>query len=253
MSARTIGVVGGGDFGQGLAEAAVRNGHAVRLWSRRSREHAGITVGQDPYLLKECGLIFVAVPSHAVAQVTAQFSNVFDGRHLLVHVSRGVVDDALTTVTRVIRAQTAARRVGALAGPLVAEAIATDTPGAGVVGTRFPEVARAVREAIGSSTLRIYENRDVVGVELATAYVGMLALATGFLFEKSVGPELLGLFATRGLSEAESILDLFGADAKTLSGLAGAGDLFAVLAGDERPEVRLGACDGARPVFRGRG
>ena len=237
-----IGVLGAGNFGRAVARAASRAGRRVELWGRTPRDlsDARIHSTSDLSVLAEAELIFVAIPSQYVRAAATDLGAYLDGRHLLVHVSRGLIGEELLTITQCLREVTAARRVGALAGPLDADALANGAPCGAIVGSRFDEVARAVRDAIGGPALRIYDTRDVIGVEVASAMVGLLALATGYASEAGVGPAALAVFLTRGMAEATRLAVSLGAQSSTLMGLAGYGDLMAVAAGDERPEVRLG-------------
>jgi glycerol-3-phosphate dehydrogenase (NAD(P)+) len=237
-----IGVVGGGSFGRGLATAIARNGGEVVLWSRREQSSGAtrIDATTDIERLGECELIFVSVPSMHVPTVAPMLGAHLDGRHLLVHVSRGLIGEELQTVSRYLAAATPARRVGCLAGPINPEVLAEGVPGGGVVGTGFPEVADAVRDAIAGPQVRLYDTADTTGVEVASAMVGLLALAAGFGLETKISPAALAIMMNRGLAEAARVGEMLGADAETFHGMAGAGDLFAALAGDERAEVRLG-------------
>lgn len=232
-----VGVVGGGSFGRALAIAIRRRGEPI-LWSRSAGDEDYRT--DDIADLARCELIFVAVPSMHVPSVAKLLAPHLDGRHFLVHVSRGLIGRDLSTVSRHLTANTPVRRVGALAGPLNPEVIAEDTLGGGIVGTRFPEVADAVREAIASPALRLYDSIDLVGVEVASAMVGLLAMQAGFCLEREISPSAMGVMMTRGLDEAARVGVKLGANAETFHGMAGAGDLFAALGGDERAEVRLG-------------
>ncbi|MFW6067802.1 MAG: NAD(P)-binding domain-containing protein [Myxococcota bacterium] len=236
-----VGVLGGGGFGRGLARATARNGREVVLWSRsHDASNGAIRTTRELADLARCEVIFVAVPSIYVAEVAGQLGEHLDGSHLLVHVSRGLVGEDLQTVSQVLRHETPCRRVGALAGPLVASALAEGQPGGGVVGTRFPEVAEAVRNAIAGPALRIYETRDVTGVEVASAIVGLLCLAVGYTQAGGMGPGTLAVVVTRGIAEAARVGQALGAQQTTFGGLAGFGDLIAAVAGDDRPETRLG-------------
>jgi glycerol-3-phosphate dehydrogenase (NAD(P)+) len=237
-----VGVLGGGAFGWGLADAAARAGREVLLWSRRPQREAtaAITVTQDLAALAAAELIFVAVPSPYVAEVAGALGEHLDGQHFLVHVSRGVVGEQLATLTTVLRRQTPCRRIGALGGPLVAAALSAGAPGGAVIGTRFPEVRAAVRAAIGGPSLRIYSTDDVLGVELGATLAGLLSLALGFGMGMGMGAATLAVMATRGLGEATRIGVSLGARAETFQGLAGIGDLLAAFADDGRPEVAVG-------------
>ncbi len=248
-----VGVVGGGNFGRGIATAAARVGNDVVLWSRAlgrdgsadvrtklDAHSASFRSTSDVSALRDTDLLFVAVPSRHVREIARALGAHLDGSHLMVHVSRGLIGDELRTITRVLREETAVVRLGALAGPLIAEALLDGTPSGAIVGSLFPEVGAAVRTAIAGESLRIYSTDDVVGVEVASALVGMIALAAGFALGIGIGPSALAVLGTRGIAEAQRVGVKLGAREKTFVGLAGFGDLLAAVGGDERPEIKLG-------------
>lgn len=248
MSAPPVGVVGGGTFGWGLAAAAERAGREVLMYSRRP-QRAGtkaIRLVEKPDALAAAEVIFFAAPSPFVAELAGQLAGALDGGHFLVHISRGLVGDDLLGLTQVLRAVTPCRRVGALAGPLVAKALLEGTPSGGVVASRFPEVREAVVEAIGGSALRLYSTDDVAGAEFASSAVGLFAMAIGFAEAAGYGAAALAMLATRGMTEAARLGATLGGRQETFMGLAGFGDLIAAVAGDGRPELELG-----RSIARG--
>lgn len=237
---RAVGVVGGGTFGRAIAQAVTRRGGHVRMLSRRPPDLPDVTGTEDPAALAQTTLVFVAVPSTHIHAVAPKLAAHLDGRHLLVHVSRGLIGEQLDTVSRFLRERTPCRRVGCLAGPIGPEVLAEGSPGGGVVGTGFPEVVAAVRNAIGGPRLRLYETDDTHGTEVASAMAGLLALAAGFCQEIHVSPGALAMMLNRGLVEAARVGTLLGGRAETFHGLAGAGDLLAAVAGDDRAELKLG-------------
>ena len=240
MSLR-VGVVGAGEFGRGIALASARNGHEVVLWSRKDRELPDtIRMSADIADLRECELIFLAVPARHAVAASEQLGEVVDGRHSMVHISRGLIGAELKTITQVIRERTVCRRLGALAGPLVADALAEGRPSGAILGTGFPELTHMVREALGGSGLRVYDTSDVVGVELASATVGFLTVVLAYAQEIEVDPSTIAVLATRGMVEVSRIGQTLGAKESTFMGHAGLGDLIAAVAGDDRPELRLG-------------
>jgi glycerol-3-phosphate dehydrogenase (NAD(P)+) len=206
-------VVGGGSFGLGLATAVSRHGGEVIHFSRSPRhvDASRARATTDVNELTACELIFVAVPSMYVPDVAPELAVALDGRHLLEHVSRGLIGEELETVSRHLSAHTPARRVGCLAGPINADVLAHGLPGGGVVGTGFPEVAQAVRDAIAGTELRLYETDDTIGVEVASAMVGLLAMAAGFCCESKISPSALATMMSRGLEESARVGVLLGA------------------------------------------
>lgn len=239
----TIGILGGGSFGLGLARAAERVGNQAVLHSRRSAalpRSERVRPTSDLAELAAADLVVVAVPSTHVREAARELGRHLDGRHLVIHVSRGLVGDELATVTQALRDETPVRRVGCLAGPLHAKALLEGTPGGGIVGSAFHEVGDAVREAIAGPSMRLYQTEDVVGVEIASALVGLLALALGYAQQLGFGPGALSVLMTRGMAEAARLGVSFGGEERTFAGMAGFGDLMSAAFGDERPEVKLG-------------
>jgi len=240
MSLR-VGVVGAGGFGRAIALASARHEHDVVLCSRRERTLPGPIRSSTAIAdMKDRDMIFLAAPARNATSLADELGKVVDGRHLIVHISRGLIGAELKTITTVLREHTAARRLGALAGPLVADALAEGRPSGAILGTMFPEVTDMVREAIGGSGLRIYDTKDVIGVQLASATVGFLTVVLAYAQAAGVEPSTLAVLATRGMVEIARIGHTLGAKEETFMGLAGLGDLIAVVAGDERPESRLG-------------
>ncbi len=237
-----ISVIGGGNFGRALSLAVARNGADVTLWSRRSQESLddAVKVTLDFSELAASTLIFIAVPSPHVESVCERLGPHIDGRHLLVHVSRGLIGESLTPISTVLETRTPARRVGVLAGPLTAKMLSAETPGGAVIGTCFSDVRESVADALQDESLRIFSTEDVVGVEVASAMAGLLALGAGFAMEAGFDPASISVFLTRGMVEAVRLGRCLGAEDRTFRGLAGFGDLFSAVAGDERPEVQLG-------------
>jgi glycerol-3-phosphate dehydrogenase (NAD(P)+) len=239
-----VGVIGGGGFGRAVALACARNGREVTIWSRalttQQLDDPKITVTTNYADFAACELIYVAVPSVHVVDTADQVGRHLDGRHLLVHVSRGLIGAELHPITKVLRTRTPARRVGALAGPLSAQALERGAPGGAIVGTQFPEIGDAVRQSIGGLALRVYQTDDVVGVEVASAMVGLMALVAGYARTAGIPVATLAVLVTRGMFEAARVGVALGARELTFSGLAGFGDLISVVGGDDRPETRLG-------------
>ena len=236
-----VGVIGGG-FGYGLAVAVARGGHEVTLCTRRSFEslRPGICVSTSLDEVLRNDLVYVAVPSPSLAALLDELVHLVDGRHRLVHVSRGLIGTELKTVCQVLVQRTSARRVGVLAGPLSDAVLREGGPGGAVVASDYPEVIRCVRETLGGPRLRIYGSTDRQGVEVGAAMTGILLFALGFGAGMGFGPSTLGMLAARGMAEIVRVTRTLGGRAETLTGLAGFGDLMSAVAGDRRPEYALG-------------
>lgn len=238
---KRIGIIGAGGFGRAIAQAALDNGCDVRVWSRREAiEVEGAKLCHSFEELSEATLIYVAVPSPHIRMLAAELAPALDGSHRLVHVSRGLPGPGLLTLSEVLKTETPCRRVGALAGPLVAGELAKGREGSAIVGTRFPEILEGVRLSIGGARLRVEGTDDIRGVEIASALVGVLSVALGMATALGIGPGGQAFLSARGMEEGARLVESLGGRAHTLFGLAGFADLIAAVAGDNRPEWRFG-------------
>jgi glycerol-3-phosphate dehydrogenase (NAD(P)+) len=231
VSETTVGVVGAGAFGAALAGVVARRGGDVIVHGDQARlaaldVDARVRRTADPAeLAREARLVVVAVRSTRAAEMLRTLGGVLDGRHLVVHASGAFVGD--TRLSEVIRAETAARRIGALAGPALPRDLAAGRSCAMVVASPFDEVARAVQRLLGAPpVLRIYGSRDLPGVELASAVTGAYTVALGLADALGVGAATRAVLVTRCLVEAARLGAAAGARERTFHGLAGLGNLL---------------------------
>jgi glycerol-3-phosphate dehydrogenase (NAD(P)+) len=244
MARPDVAVIGGGAWGLALAAAAARSGGTTLLLSRRAHDGslpAGVTLARDDREVGErARLILLAVPSGVAREVARSLGAHVDGRHFVVHGVRGLVGDAMQSISDVVHDETPVRRLGALGGPALASDLLAARPTVMVCGSRYPEVCRAVQQAFAGPTVRVYTTDDLLGLEWASALVGCLAIAVGYARGAGLGAGLLAAVITRAVEEAARIAAAVGGKERTLLGLAGYGDLLASIAQTERPEVLVG-------------
>jgi glycerol-3-phosphate dehydrogenase (NAD(P)+) len=240
--ATQVTVIGGGPWGIALAASAARN-QSVQIVSRRDMGPAlpaGVTRVSELAAAKDSQLIFLATPSEHARDVLRQLSPHLDGSHFVVHGVRGLEGAAMTTLSEIVRSETAVHRVGALGGPALAHELLHARPSVLVCGSRFAEVNKAVTQVFTHKTLRVYSTGDLRGLEWASALVGCLAILIGSVEKLDLGAGLIAALICRSIREASRIAAAAGGEPQTLLGLAGYGDLLASIAQPDRPEVVFG-------------
>ncbi|HEY3817025.1 MAG TPA: NAD(P)-binding domain-containing protein [Polyangiaceae bacterium] len=244
MPRPTVAVIGGGAWGLALAGAAARTGGTTLLLSRRAHDGAlpaGVALARDEHEVAErARLVLLAVPSGVAREVARGLGAHVDGGHFVVHGVRGLVGEAMESISSVVRDETPVRRVGALGGPALAADLLAGRPSVMVCGSHYPEVNRALQQAFGSPTLRLYATDDLLGLEWASALVGCIAIGVGYARGVGLGPGLMAAVITRAVEEGARLAAAAGGKERTLLGLAGYGDLLASIAQSERPEVLVG-------------
>ena len=106
-------------------------------------------------------------------------------------------------------------------------------------------LARALVQALGSSTFRPYHTTDVRGVEIGGAAKNVLAIAAGIVAGRKLGACAPAALTTRGFSELARFGRACGARSETLTGLSGLGDLILTCSARSRAILRSASRSGA--------
>jgi glycerol-3-phosphate dehydrogenase (NAD(P)+) len=91
-----------------------------------------------------------------------------------------------------------------------------------------------------SSRFRVYTTTDVIGVEIGGAVKNVIAIAAGVSDGLGCGHSARAALITRGLAEIKQLAIRMGAEAQTLSGLSGIGDLILTCTSDLSRNYRVG-------------
>ena len=260
-------VLGAGAWGTALAASAaqVPQRHLVTLWARdaaqamamqQSRSNARYLPGMalPPGLQMAGGDLRLLADTIAQQDLLVIASPMAGLRALLIQLRATSVpvawlckgfeaerDDSFGLLGHEVQAQVApALQAGVLSGPSFAQDVAAGKPTALVASSASATVRDAMVAAFHSSSLRVYANDDVVGVEVGGAVKNVLAIATGLCDGLQLGLNARAALITRGLSEITRLGLALGAKAETFMGLSGLGDLVLTATGDLSRNRRVG-------------
>ncbi len=255
LSEKPIGVVGAGNFGTVIANMLARN-RRVLLYARdtkvykhilNKRENRGYTLHKNVMpsndmadLASQCDVIFPMVPSEHFRNMMKKLSPYLHPYHILIHGTKGfdiklpkgetletvkyLDRSRVKTMSEVIQEESVVVRVGCLGGPNLSRELAQRQPGATVVA-HFDEVIQIGQRLLRSDRFQVYENNDLVGVEIAGVLKNIIAIASGALSGLGYGENAKGLLISRGAGEIVYLGRALGGNTKAFLGVAGIGDL----------------------------
>ena len=256
LSEKPIGVVGAGNFGTVIANMLARN-RRVLLYARdtkvykhilNKRENRGYTLHKNVMpsndmadLASQCDVIFPMVPSEHFRNMMKKLSPYLHPYHILIHGTKGfdiklpkgetletvkyLDRSRVKTMSEVIQEESVVVRVGCLGGPNLSRELAQRQPGATVVAIHFDEVIQIGQRLLRSDRFQVYENNDLVGVEIAGVLKNIIAIASGALSGLGYGENAKGLLISRGAVEMVYLGRALGGNTKAFLGVAGIGDL----------------------------
>jgi glycerol-3-phosphate dehydrogenase (NAD(P)+) len=257
---RKIAIIGAGSCGTALAIALGRSRepHRVALWVhgadvltalRDCRENSiylpGMRIPEETEVTGDMGealagaeIILGVMPSaHARAIYAATLPHL-DARRaaqtIFVSATKGLEHDSLAPMSEVITQVIGEKfvpGVAALSGPSFAFEMARGDPTAVVIASQNLQIAAEIQREFSGSTLRLYTNDDLAGVEVGGAVKNVIALAAGVCVGLGLGANTIAALITRGLSEMTRLAVALGGRRETLAGLAGLGDLVLTATG----------------------
>jgi glycerol-3-phosphate dehydrogenase (NAD(P)+) len=250
-----LAVVGAGNWGTAIADLLGTKGFTVDLWTFEREVKESILEDRQNRLYLEGfrlsenirpstdmervaankDLIVIAVPSHFLRDVTQKLSDCISANTILVSASKGIENETLLTMTRVLKAvlpQIPEQQITALSGPSFAKEVAQKMPTAVTVAAAEERVGSFVQHVFATPYFRVYTTDDVIGVELGGAVKNVIAITAGIVDGLGIGLNARAGMITRGLVEVSRLGLKLGADPRTFSGLAGIGDLILTCTGD---------------------
>jgi glycerol-3-phosphate dehydrogenase (NAD(P)+) len=179
-------------------------------------------------------LLFVT-PSQVTRQVLSQTLPELSAQTLIVSASKGIENDSLMLLSQVFEELLPTdmhNNLGFLSGPSFANEVSIDMPTAVVAAARDEVVAKKIQTIFSTETFRVYNHRDIIGVELGGAMKNVIAIAAGVADGLGFGHNTRAALITRGLAEMTRLGIRLGGAAETFAGLAGMGDLVLTCTGD---------------------
>jgi glycerol-3-phosphate dehydrogenase (NAD(P)+) len=259
MTDTPISVLGSGAFGTALAIALASGGRKVTLWGRDADAMAQMAdsgysgprlpghvfpdaLTPTASIAAACAapVLLLAVPMQSLGALLADNEALIADR-TLVACCKGIDLETLEGPTALIRRHCPDATAAILTGPGFAAEVAAGKPTAMTLATDAPDPAGpALQDLLSTDTIRLYLGRDPVGAEIGGALKNVIAIACGAAIGTGLGDSARAAVMTRGYAEMVRFATARGAQAETLTGLSGLGDLALTAMSDQSRNTRAG-------------
>ncbi|MCD2323564.1 NAD(P)-dependent glycerol-3-phosphate dehydrogenase [Sphingomonas sp. IC-56] len=251
-----IAVIGGGAWGTALAQVAARGDQPVLLWAREPEVVESINTRHEnsqflanvplsPAIratgalaeLAVADAILVVAPAQHVGAVLAQAPI---GNTPLVLCAKGIEAGTRRLVSDVAQAAAPDAPIAVLSGPTFAHEVAAGQPTAVTLACEDDVLRTRLADRLAAPAFRIYGSTDVVGAEIGGAVKNVLAIACGVVEGAGLGQNARAALIARGFAEMTRFGLARGAQAETLTGLSGLGDLVLTCSSTSSRNFSLG-------------
>lgn len=256
MTIKTIGVIGGGAWGTALAQSAAANGDPVILWAREGEVVRAINDQSNNPLflpniplsrkiratsqlddLADCDAILVVAPAQHVRAILGSASIGFAP---LVLCAKGIEAGSKKLMSEVAAEVYPGSPIAVLSGPTFAHEVAAGLPAAVTLACEDQALGESIATRLASPAFRPYLSKDVIGAEIGGAVKNVLAIACGVVEGKRLGQNARSALISRGFAEMTRFGLARGAEAETLAGLSGLGDLVLTCSSTSSRNFSLG-------------
>jgi glycerol-3-phosphate dehydrogenase (NAD(P)+) len=243
-----ITVLGAGSWGATLATLLFENGHNVILWEfdiKRAKDlhnrkikpfNAGVDLPSELVVtnsiksLKNSEAVLFVVPSQHMRSLCLYLKNngiSLDGK-LIISATKGIENKTLLRMSEVIDEifKRVYKNIAVLSGPSHAEEVCRKIPTAVTSAALNLKTAERCRVLFMNKYFRVYNQNDIIGVEIGAALKNVFAVASGIADGLKYGDNTKVAIVTRGLKELSKAGVALGGKERTFYGLSGAGDLM---------------------------
>jgi glycerol-3-phosphate dehydrogenase (NAD(P)+) len=256
---KRAGVVGGGAWGTALAQVCARAGLETVLWARErevvtavNRDHENPLflpgVALDPAIhathdfvdLARSEVILAVTPAQHLRSTLEVLGPRIDPGLPVVLCAKGIEQGSLKLMTEVLAEAAPAATPAVLSGPSFAGEVARGLPTAVTLACPDEALGWRLAEAIATPEFRPYLAQDMVGAEAGGAVKNVLAIACGVVEGRGLGRSAHAALITRGFAEMTRLAVALGAQAETLAGLCGLGDLVLTCSSPQSRNMSVG-------------
>jgi glycerol-3-phosphate dehydrogenase (NAD(P)+) len=239
MALERVAVIGGGEWGTALAQAAATAGREVTLVARdaavveeinsrhTNSKHLGAQMLSESIVasrrFEHADFVLLAVPAQQSRAALAAIAGL-DGLRVVL-TAKGLEHGSLKRQSEILAEAAPGAIPFVLSGPSFAVDVAAGRPTAVTLAGDDAALTEDIAAALAGPGFRPYAAADRVGVELAGALKNVYALAAGAVEGAKVGASARAALIARAYAELTRLIPALGGDAATLGGLAGLGDL----------------------------
>ncbi|MEM9242718.1 MAG: NAD(P)H-dependent glycerol-3-phosphate dehydrogenase [Pseudomonadota bacterium] len=259
----TVAILGAGSWGTALAIHLANYHQQVYLWTaspqqvrQLSDERCNtlylpgihlpdqITIESDlEAVLHQANDIICAVPSHAFKAVIKKCHDHIgenNTHYRFASACKGIDPSSCLLLSDIAKKILGNLPLAVLSGPSFAKELARAMPTAIVIAANNDTFTNDLVSYFNHGKLRVYRNRDMIGVQVGGALKNIYAIAAGISDGLGFGSNARSAIITRGLAEMTRLGTAMGAEQKTFMGLSGLGDLVLTCTDNQSRNRRFG-------------
>lgn len=239
-----IGVIGAGAMGTAISQTICENAENVLLYARREevantinkthfnmeyfpniRLEDNINAINDLNNLEDCEVIFLALPSSSIREVTRNLKDIILPDCVLVNTAKGLEKDSQKRMSEVIEEETGKAAV-VLSGPNIAAEMVERTFSSASIASKNSQYLEKVEKVLSTPKFKVSASDDVIGVEYCGVIKNVIAISQGICEGMKINENARFSVFTKTFNETKNLIEKFGGNRDTVDDYCGFGDII---------------------------
>ena len=262
-----VGVIGAGSLGTAISQTISENVDQLLLHVRKqdlcddinntgynthyypnNKLNDNIKATTELNDLKNCEIIFLAIPSSAFRSTLKNLKDVIPEDTILVTTAKGIEYPSLKTMGDLISEYFDENYV-VLSGPNFASEIMLNQPTVTNIASRKDENSQKVKEVLSTKHFKVKIIDDIRGIELCGVLKNINAIANGICEGMNINENARYGILTKSFKDTITIIEAFGGVSETAHEYCGFGDLILTSTSSESRNHTLGILYGQRLII----
>ena len=238
-------ILGAGAFGLSLSSIFNKNKHDVTVWTHSKEEEKTLTEKRtSPKLktykipskikittnlknaIKNSSLVVIAVPAHAVDDVSKKISEyITKDTHILI-ATKGIENGSCELLTEVVSRHINTNKLAIISGPSFAIDIVENVPIGFSLATTNSRTRNLIKTLMENENIKIRTTLDIIGVQICGSIKNVMAIASGMLDGMRAPAACFLSGAIEILNDIKDLIEELGGNKNTILSLAGFGDII---------------------------
>jgi len=201
---------------------SITSSHINQKYFPNIRLEPALKATTDQNILKEAGVVFIAIPSSAVVDYMQVVKPILPDDAILINLAKGF--GCNQQIISQCLAEHLPNPVCALKGPSFAREIINNSPTAFTLASTDVELCKLLEPLFDETNLFVDTSTDLLGVEILSILKNIYAILIGIVDAHFNSPNLRFMMFTRAFNEMRNILIHLGGHEETMFHYCGIGD-----------------------------
>ena len=174
----------------------------------------------------DADVIFIMVAAGYLDDVSKEIKKYYNDKQHFVIASKGIEQDTCLFPDEIVSKYIKTKKIAVISGPSFAIDLANEEPVGLAIASKNKTTLNVVKEVLNTSTLKLRDTDDLLGIEICGSVKNVIAIAAGIIGGLGYSESSQVFLINEALHDMKYLIKSLGGNPKTIMSFAGVGDLL---------------------------